>query len=59
MVGDYVEDDAGRCEDDTCPVCEQEWEARGTRNGEGNAPLKAVVLDSLLDIARPAKPKGV
>ena len=58
MVGDYVGDDATQCEyDTTCPVCEQE-EARGIRDGEGNAP-QTVVLDSLLDIARPAKPKGV
>jgi len=58
MVGDYVEDVAARCEDGIRPVCEQEWEARGTRDGEGNTP-RMVVLESLLDIARPAKPRGV
>jgi hypothetical protein len=65
ILGDYVEDDyeeepeeikpvhSERYPADVCAICD----SHTTRNGYG-ASLEPVVLDSLLDIAKPAKLKG-
>lgn len=58
---DALADDLG-VGNDNDQGCEGEFvprETRETRDAEGNAPQENVCIDSLLEIAKPAKPKGV
>lgn len=55
LLGDFVEDDVVT----GCPLCEEERRRHcATSSGEGSPP-RTVILDSLLDIAKPAKLKGL